>query len=109
MATPSPGTIRQSMAALQSADAKGALEIRNMELGEDPAALDPSRLRILELILTRTPAVLADYPPALLQPLRIAAALMELWGTNEIPDYVKIDGGPEQRFSPQAIGHMIHA
>jgi hypothetical protein len=109
MPRPNQRAIMESKAALESGDANHALEIRKLVYGEEAGAGDVSSMRILELILTRTPALFANYPPTVLQPIRIAAALMELWGTNTIPDLVKNEDMPDQRFSPQAIGHMLHS
>ena len=109
MPKPNQRAIKESMAALESGDASRALEIRKLVYGEEAGAGDVSTQRILELILTRTPALFDGYPPEVLHPLRIAAGLMELWGTYTIPDQVRIDDIPEQRFSPQAIGHMLHS
>jgi hypothetical protein len=108
MPKPNQRAIKESMAALESGDAHRAFEIRNLVYGEE-AGSNVSTQRIVELILTRTPALFVGYPAEVLQPLRIAAALMELWGTNTIADQVRNEGTPDQRFSPQAIGHMLHS
>jgi hypothetical protein len=67
--------------------------------------------RILESILTRTPKALADCPPEYLPPLRVAAALMELFGegVSFIRKLISVEDDYNYRFKPDAVCLMLHA
>ena len=108
MARISTATLAQSATALQCGDVQAALAVRNREYGRSGGAFDDSIVSTIEHILRSTPALLADCPSPALEPLRIAAAMMELWGTNSVRDFVTIEGKLEYRFGPDAIAHMLH-
>jgi hypothetical protein len=101
--------IAYSAAALQARNVQEALAIRNQEFGQDGGAFDESVIVTIKFTLARTPALLADCPTAVLEPLRIAAAMMELWGENSIRRFVTIEGDLDYRFSTDAIAHMLHS
>jgi hypothetical protein len=109
MARLSAESIGYSAAALQAGDVHEAIAVRNREFGQESGSLDDSVVRTMELILSRTPALLADCPPQVLEPLRIAAAMMELWGENSIRHFVTIEGELDYRFGTDAIAHMLHS
>ena len=108
MAKPSADAIAYSAAALQSGDVQEALEVRNREFRQATGSFDESIVRTMQLILTCTPQMLADCPTEVVEPLRVAAAMMELWGTNTIRDFVTIDGEIDYRLDAQKIAHMLH-
>ena len=108
MAKPSQEALAYSAAALQSGDARAALAIRNREFGQESCSFDDSTVTTMEFILGRTPVLLADCLPEVLEPLRIAAAMMELWGTNNIRQFATIEGQLDYRFGFDAIAHMLH-
>jgi hypothetical protein len=109
MAKLSTEALGYSAAALQSGDLNAALAVRDREYGQNGGTFDDSVVRTMELILIRTPALLGDCPQEILEPLRIAAAMMELWGTNRIREFVTIEGELDYRFDAEAIGHMLHS
>jgi hypothetical protein len=80
MARVSAESIAYSAAALQAGDVREAISARNREFCQEGGSFDDSVVRTMELILSRTPTLLADCLPEVLEPLRIAAAMMELWG-----------------------------
>jgi hypothetical protein len=108
MARLSIEALANSAASLQACDFPAALAIRKREYHEESDGFDDSTLRVMELILTRTPHLLRDCPKEVLEPLRVAAAMMELWGTNSIRDFVTIEGQLDYRFGFDAIAHMLN-
>jgi hypothetical protein len=109
MARISIEALAYSAAALQSGDVTEALAVRNREYHQEGGSFDESIVRTIKHILQNTPALLADCPPEVLEPLRIAAAMLELWGTNSIKDFVTIEGELDYRFGTDAIAHMLHS
>jgi hypothetical protein len=101
--------LAHSAAALQSRDFKAALDVRDREYGPGHGTFDDCVVRTMELILSRTPALLSDCPPEILEPLRVAAAMMELWGVSGIRQFVSIDGELDYHFEPKAIANMLHS
>ena len=109
MARLSEESIAYSAAALQTGNVHEAIAIRNREFSQERGTFDDSIVRTMELILSRTPALLADCPAQVLEPLRIAAAMMELWGENSIRRFVSIDGDWDYRFGLDAVASMMHS
>jgi hypothetical protein len=109
MARLSTEALADSAAALQSGDVQAALAVRNREYSQEGGSFDDSVVRTMGHILSGTPALLADCPQHVLEPLRIAAAMMELWGSNSIRDFVTIEGQLDYRFGTDAIAHMVHS
>lgn len=105
----SPEAIGDSATALEARNIRAALDVRERELGQKGGAWDEINARTMELILSHTPALLADCPVEILGPLRVAAAMMELWGTNTIRHFVNIEGEIDYRFSAAAIANMMHS
>lgn len=99
----------ESAAALQSGDPKAALAVRNREYSQESGTFDDSTLRVMEFILSRTPALLADCPVEILEPLRAAAAMMELWGVNSIKQFVTITGEWNYRLDAKVTAYMLHS
>jgi len=109
MARLSTEALAYSAAALQSGDVQAALAVRNREFYRESGTFEDSIVRTVEHILNSTPGLLADCPRQVLEPLRIAAAMMELWGTNSIREFVTIEGQLDYRFGTDAIAHMLHS
>jgi hypothetical protein len=109
MARISTEAIAYSAAALQSGDVQAALAVRNRWYNQKGGTFDDSIVEIMKNILKSTPALLADCPPQVLEPLRIAAAMMELWGIGDIRQFVTIEGQLDYRFGTDAIAHMLHS
>ena len=109
MPRPSYEAIEESLAALQAGDLDGALRVRNRELAQARGTFDAPTSQVMNFILTRTPALLADCPPAIVQQLRGPAAMMELWGTNRIKQFVGMEPRIDYRFDAQVIANMLHS
>jgi hypothetical protein len=109
MARLSAEALGYSATALQAHDLKAALAIRDREYRQTGSAFDDAIVRTMQLILDRTPALLADCPQEILAPLRVAAAMMELWGTNNIRQFVSIEGELNYRFDAETIAHSLHS
>jgi hypothetical protein len=109
MAQISQESIFYSSAALQAGLIHEALAVRNREFGQNSGSSDDSITRIIGFILRRTPALIADCPPQVLEPLRVAAAMMELWGVSSVRHFVNIEGELDYRFCTDAIAHMLHS
>lgn len=109
MAGPSYEAIAFSTAALQAGDVHGALAVRNREFKQERGTFDDSIVRTIELILSSIPRVFADCPSQVLEPLRIAAAMMELWGENSVRQFVSVEGEWNYRFSIDAVAGMLHS
>lgn len=109
MARLSTEAIAYSAAALQVGDVQEALAVRNREFGRESGTFDDSVVRTIEFILGHTPVLLADCPSEVLEPLRIAAAMLELWGESSIRRFVTIEGELDYRFGTDAIAHMLHS
>jgi len=107
MARLSAQALYDSATALQAGDVKAAIAVRNREPREDTGALAQPIESQLGFILQRTPKLLADCPPKILEPLRIAAAMMILWGTSNIREFVTIEGESTYRFVPEAIALIL--
>lgn len=99
--------IAQCVAALQSGNVAKALAIKNQYYNQASATFDDSSSEVIENTLKHTPTLLSDCPPEMCEPLRIAAALMELWGSNNIREFVTIEGAFDYRFGPDAVAHML--
>jgi hypothetical protein len=108
MARISYESLAKSTAALQAGDVPGALAVRNSERNQESGDFDDSTARTIGYILSRTPALLADCPVDMREPLRIAAAMMELWGTNRVSDFATVEGTFDYRFGTDAVAHMLH-
>jgi hypothetical protein len=67
----------------------------------------PSLTSETDIVLTRTPQVLADCPSHILQPLRIAAGLMLLTGGSSIRRFIAIDGDYSYRYQPESVVHLL--
>lgn len=100
--------LAKSTAALQAGDVPGALAVRNGERHQERGDFDDSTARTIGYILGRTPTLLADCPVDMREPLRIAAAMMELWGADGISDFAAIEGTFPYRFGTDAVAHMLH-
>lgn len=109
MPKPSYEAIEESSSALQAGDLDGALQIRNRELAQVSGTFDAPAAQVMNYILTRTPALLADCPPAIVQQLRVPAAMMELWGTNRIKQFLAMEPRIDYRFDAQVIANMLHS
>jgi hypothetical protein len=105
----SQDSIGYSAAALQAGDVREALAIRNQEFQQNSGPFDETVVRTMELILSKTPVLLFDCPEKVLAPLRVAAALMELWGETDIRHFVTVEGELDYRFSIAAIAHLLHS
>ena len=68
---------------------------------------EPGVERELDFILSRTPKILADCPEHILSPLRIATALMVLWGVSSIRRFIKIEGDYTYRYPAEAVAHLL--
>jgi hypothetical protein len=68
---------------------------------------EPSFITEVDIVLTRTPQVLADCPAHILQPLRIAAGLMLLAGGASIRRFIAIDGDYSYRYEPESVAHLL--
>jgi len=108
MARISQTALAESAAALQAKDIGLALDVCAAERGVR-SPFDDSTTAVLELILCRTPQILNDCPAAIMGPLRVAAAMMELWGTNTIKDFVTIEGIWDYRFDASEVAFLMHA
>jgi hypothetical protein len=108
MAQISYEALARSTAALQAGDVLAALVVRNGERHQEGGAFDDSTATTIGYILGRTPALLADCPVEMREPLRIAAAMMELWGTDGIGEFATIEGTFDYRFGTDAVAHMLH-
>jgi hypothetical protein len=109
MARITTGAIVASATALQEGDINGALAVRDAEYHQACSAFDDVVSRRVELMLSHTPQLLRDCPSAILEPLRVTAALMELWGVSSIRQFVTIEGESDYRFDPPAIANMLHS
>lgn len=109
MAKVSQQALANSAAALRSGNVQAALAIRKREYRQEDDTFDDLTVRTIQIILGSTPKLLLDCPPEVLEPLRVAAAMMELWGTNTIRDFVTIEGDLDYRFDADAIAHMLHS
>lgn len=98
--------LAQSATALQRGDVRAAMTVRDRENGQSGGAFDDSIVSTIEHILGSTPALLLDCPAQVLEPLRIAAAMMELWGTNSIRNFVTIEGELDYRFGTDAVAAL---
>ena len=105
--TLSAQALYDSSEALQSRDVKTALAVRDREYRKDGNVFDDSIIRTIEFILSSTPELLTDCPLEVLEPLRIAAAMMELWGLNTLKPFVTIDGEWDYRFGAEAVVRML--
>jgi hypothetical protein len=68
---------------------------------------EPGLHREVEFILIRTPQILADCPKHILGPLRIATALMILWGVSTIRRFIAVEGHYTYRYSAEAVAHSL--
>ena len=109
MSAISQEALAYSAAALQNGDIQGALLVRNREERHGPSPFDDTTIEVIKLILERTPALLSDCPQDLLAPLRIAAAMMELWGTSNIRQFVTVEGEIDYRLDEEGIAHSLHS
>ena len=109
MPSVSQEALADSAAALQSGDIDAALLVRNREEHRGPSDFDDTTIEVIRLTLERTPVLLRDCPPEYLAPLRIAAAMMELWGTNNIRHFVRIEGEIDYRLDEEGIAHSLHS
>ncbi len=105
----SQDSIAYSAAALQAGNVREALAIRNQEFQQNGGPFDETVVRTLELILTKTPTLLFDCPEKVLEPLRVVAAMMELWGENDLQHFMTVEGVLDYRFSISAIAHLLHS
>jgi hypothetical protein len=109
MARISKEGLEQSAGALQSGDVQAALAVRNREYNRGSGTFYESQLRVIVHILNSTPSLLADCPQAALYPMRIEAAMIELWGENRIRNFVTVEGNLDYRFGKEAIVSMMHS
>jgi hypothetical protein len=107
MAQISSEAIAASTTALQAGDAQAALGVRNSEFGQESGVFDDSIRCTIEYILCKTPQALADCPQPVLAPVRIAAAMMELWGTNRLRDVTSAADTADYRLERSTIAHML--
>ncbi len=86
-----------SLAALTRGDLSSAMEIvRSFEgkrvlsrgLNADWGKPDPAQVIVLKTILSATPGILSDVEREAMPSLRIAAGMMELWGTNQARNWL---------------------
>ncbi len=107
MAQISPEAIAATTAALQARDVAGALRARNREYGQSSGTFDDSVCCTIEFALGRTPKALADCPQHALEPARIAAAMMELWGTNRLKEVTSAADMWDYRLDRATVAHML--
>jgi len=82
--------LARSATALQAKAVAEALHIRGAEQGF--TSFDRSSVAVIEFTLHRTQTILHDCPAGIIKPLRVGAAMMELWGRNNIKDFVQSKG-----------------
>src|SRR5438105_7633177 len=107
MAQISSEAITASATAVRAGDVRLALSVRNHEYAQDGGVFDDSVRRTIEYILGKTPRVLADCPKRVLSPARLAAAMMELWGTNRLREVASDSDSTGYRFDRATIAHML--
>jgi hypothetical protein len=107
MAKISSEAIAASTAALQTRDVQAALHVRNREHGQASGTFDDSVCCTIEFVLGRTPKALADCPQRALEPARIAAAMMELWGTNRLREVTSAADMWDYRLDRGTVAHML--
>jgi len=109
MARPDPEVLSRAAEALMAGNVSGAILARKSNGTE--LFDEEGEARILELILTRTPKALADCPPQYLPPLRVAAALMELFGEgiSFIRKLISVEDDYSYRYEPDIVCLMLHS
>ena len=107
MARISADALGYSTAALQAGNIAEAIAIRNQKEGIVAGSNDHLIAKKIEILLSRTPKALADCPTDILEPLRIVAALMTLWGVNSIRQFATIEGELGYRMSAEAVAQSL--
>ena len=100
-----PDALADATDALLHSDIMGAIKAcksdRGDLFGEEGLAEE------VRLILTQTPKALSDCPDSILNPLRVATALMVLWGTSSLRSLISIEGDYPYRRTPDAVAHLL--
>jgi len=91
--------------ALSRSDTRAAINACKSDRGS--LFDEPGVERELDFILTRTPRILADCPEHILAPLRIATALMVLWGVSSIRRFITVEGDYGYRYPAEAVAHLL--
>lgn len=91
--------------ALYRSDISAAIDTCKSDRGD---LFDEDRTKLeLDFILTRTPQALIDCPEHILEPIRIATALMILWGVSSIRQFISVEGEYDYRIPSEAVAHML--
>lgn len=99
---------RRFREAAQSVARYEASQVLPRGIGIDWAHHDPSDdARSLETIFTGHPRILSGVPDDVVEPLRLSAALMHLWGTNRAPDWAPGRTDLGLRFDFDAAARMF--
>jgi hypothetical protein len=109
MARITSAALVESKTALKVRDLDRALAICNKENSRDRGVNDEATARKIELILDRTPTVLSDYPSGIMDSLRVATAMMELWGENVLLNEAMTPEALDQQVDPETVVHLLHS
>ena len=101
-------SVAESLTALQDGDAEKAVALSSEFSGREGSLYEHDTVAIVSTILAH------DYSPdpaltaGILTPLRILAAAAELWGLEEVDDYIDISGDWNYRYEPVAAVRLLH-
>ena len=101
-------SVAESLTALESGDIEHAVSLSCEHSGKEGALYEQDTVSIVRTILEH------DYTPderlkeRVLAPLRVVAAAMELWGSEEASQYAEITGNWDYRYNPAIALKLLH-
>lgn len=101
--------VSRCLTALLNGQVREAVEISCNHSGGAGELYEKETVSLVECILSH------DYTPdpsikeKVLQPLRVVAAALELWGENDLKQYAEVSGDWTYRFKPEEVIKLLYA
>jgi len=100
--------VSKSLNALLSDEIETAVSISSTFSGGAGSLFDNETADIIRFILEHDYTPDPSIKPAVLAPLRVIAAAMELWDDLNLADHADVSGEWSHRHSPELVTHLLH-
>lgn len=101
-------SVAESLTALQAGDAEHAVALSTQFSGREGSLYEHDTVAIVKTILGDDYSPDPKFTESILAPLRILAAATELWGLDEISEYIDISGNWHFRYEPVEAVRFLH-
>ena len=101
--------VAKSLTALINDDVETAVEISSNFHGGAGSLYDAETAKIVRFILDHEFTPDSTIKPAVLAPLRVAAAATELWGDVALEDFADVSGNWKYKHTPEIVTRLLYS